>query len=69
MSEVVFVVEGDHAKQVPVKIGICDDNYWEITDGVTNGQEIVIGGYKAISKDLADGKKIKKGFAADASKP
>jgi HlyD family secretion protein len=65
MGEVVFVVERDHVKQVPVKIGICDDNYWEITDGLTNGQEIVIGGYRAISKDLADGKKITKGFAAD----
>ena len=46
---------------VPVKIGICDDNYWEITDGLTNGQEIVSGGYRAISRDLDDGKKIKKG--------
>ena len=63
LSEVVFVVEGDQAKMIPVKIGICDDNYWEITDGLTEGQEIVIGGYKAISRDLADGKKIIKGTA------
>lgn len=69
MSDVVFVVEGDHVKQVPVKIGICDDNYWEITDGLTNGEEIVVGGYRAISKDLADGKKITKGTVADSSKP
>lgn len=61
LSEVVFVVEGDHAKMAQVKIGICDDNYWEISDGLTEGQEIVIGGYKAISRDLADGKKIVKG--------
>ncbi|HEU6448868.1 MAG TPA: efflux RND transporter periplasmic adaptor subunit [Verrucomicrobiae bacterium] len=66
MDDVIFVVEGDHVKQVPVKIGICDDNYWEITSGLTNGEEIVIGGYKAISKDLRDGAKIKKGFVADA---
>jgi HlyD family secretion protein len=59
--EVVFAVEGDHAKMVPVKIGICDDSYWEITEGLTEGQEIVSGGYKAISRDLADGKKIRKG--------
>jgi len=65
MSEVVFIVEKDHVKQVPVKIGICDDNYWEITDGLTNGQEIVIGVYRAISKDLADGTKITKGTATD----
>jgi HlyD family secretion protein len=68
LSEVVFVVEGDHAKMAPVKIGICDDNYWEITDGLTDGQEIVTGGYKAISRDLADGKKIVKGTPeADAN--
>ncbi len=27
--EVVFLLEGDHAKMAPVKIGISDDNYWE----------------------------------------
>jgi len=52
-------------KMVPVKIGICDDNYWEITDGLTEGQEIVSGGYRAISRDLDDGKKIIKGKVAD----
>jgi len=61
MLDVVFAVAGDHVDAVPVKIGICDDNFWEITDGLTNGQEIVSGGYRAISRDLADGKKIKKG--------
>jgi HlyD family secretion protein len=63
--EVVFVVDGNHVKMVPVKIGICDDDYWEITDGLTEGQEVVSGGYKAISRDLQDGKKIRKGPAAD----
>jgi HlyD family secretion protein len=61
LSDVVFVVQGDHVKAMPVKIGICDDNYWEITSGLTNGQEIVSGGYRAISRDLKDGSKIKKG--------
>jgi len=59
--EVVFVLEGDHVKTVPVKIGISDDNFWEITDGLKEGDEIVTGGYRAISRDLDDGKKIKKG--------
>lgn len=61
--EVVFVIEGDHVKTVPVKIGISDDNYWEITDGLKEGDEIVTGGFHAISRDLDDGKKIKKGGA------
>ena len=63
MLDVVFAVDGNHVNAVPVKIGICDDNYWEITDGLTNGQEIVSGGYRAISRDLDDGKKIRKGAA------
>jgi len=62
LQDVVFVMEGDHVKAVPVKIGICDDNYWEITTGLTNGQEIVSGGYRAISRDLKDGSKVKKGL-------
>lgn len=63
LQDVVFVVQGDHVKAVPVKIGICDDNYWEITGGLTNGEEIVSGGYRAIGRDLKDGSKIKKGAA------
>jgi HlyD family secretion protein len=67
--DVVFVLEGDHVKMVPVKIGISDDNYWEITDGLQDGQEVVSGGYHAISHDLEDGKKIVKGKAtADTEK-
>jgi HlyD family secretion protein len=58
--DVVFVVEGDHVKTVPVKIGISDDNYWEITDGLKEGDEIVTGSFHAISRDLDDGKKIVK---------
>jgi HlyD family secretion protein len=61
--DVVFIVEGSHVKTVPVKIGISDDNYWEITDGLKEGDEIVVGGYHAISHDLDDGKKIVKGPA------
>jgi HlyD family secretion protein len=59
--EVVFVVDGDKAKMVPVKRGIADDAYVEIVEGITEGQEVVSGGYKAISRDLEDGKKIRKG--------
>ena len=58
--DVVFVVNGDQVKTVPVKIGISDDNYWEITDGLKEGDEIVTGSFHAISRDLDDGKKIVK---------
>jgi HlyD family secretion protein len=66
--EVVFLMEGDRAKMAPVKIGISDDNYWEITEGLNEGQEVVSGGYRAISRDLEDGKKVRKGKARDLEK-
>lgn len=59
--EVVFVVEGDQVKMTPVKIGISDGNHWEITEGLTEGQEFVSGSYKAVNKELEDSKKITKG--------
>jgi hypothetical protein len=31
-----------------------------VLEGVTEGQEIVAGGYAAVSRQLEDGKKIKK---------
>ena len=65
--EVVFVVEGNQVKTVPVKIGISDDNFWEITDGLKEGDEIVTGNYRAISHDLDDGKKIMKGATNSAA--
>jgi len=58
--EVVFVVEGDKVKMAPVKIGITDGNYWEVTDGLSEGEEIVSGSYKAVNKELEDGKQIRK---------
>ncbi|MGA9776866.1 MAG: efflux RND transporter periplasmic adaptor subunit [Limisphaerales bacterium] len=62
-TDVVFVVKGDHVTAVPVKIGFCDDNYWEITSGLTNGEEIISGGYRAVGRDLQDGSKIRVGPA------
>lgn len=57
--EVVFALEGDRAKMIPVKTGISDSDHFEIVSGLSEGQQIITGGYKAISKDLADGKKVK----------
>jgi HlyD family secretion protein len=66
--DVVFVVEGDHVKTVPVKIGISDDDFWEITDGLKEGDEVVTGNYNAISRSLDDGKKISKSSGTDSEK-
>jgi HlyD family secretion protein len=67
--EVVFVVESDHVKMVPVKLGISDDNYWEVTEGLSEGQEVVSGNSRAVNRELEDERKIRKGAAgSDAAK-
>ena len=60
-AEVVFALDGNHAKMLAVKTGISDSDFFEIVTGVSEGQQIISGGYKAISKDLEDGKKVKVG--------
>jgi HlyD family secretion protein len=65
--EVVFVLDGDHAKMAPVKLGILDDTYYEITDGLQENQEVISGGFRAI-RDLEDGKRVRKGTIAEEKK-
>jgi HlyD family secretion protein len=60
----VFLKQGERAKSVTVKRGISDDSYTEISEGLTEGQEVISGGYKAISRELEDDKKVKIGPAA-----
>ena len=62
--EVVFVREGDLAKMVPVKLGILDDMYYEITEGLQENQEVISGGFRAI-RDLEDGKRVRVGAEAE----
>jgi len=62
--EVVFVVEGETVRQAPVKLGVSDADYYEIVEGLTEGQEIVTGNYKAMNKELEDGKRIHKSNGA-----
>ena len=59
--EVVFLADIEKAKMSSVKRGISDENYSEILEGLQEGQEVISGGYKAISRDLEEGKKIKRG--------
>ena len=59
-NEVVFLVNGETAKLANVKTGISDDSHIEVLEGLTEGQQIVAGGYAAVSRQLEDGKKIKK---------
>jgi HlyD family secretion protein len=65
--EVVFIVEEDVAKMVFVKRGISDDDYSEIEEGLEEGQEVVKGSYRAIMKDLEDGKRITRGAEGESA--
>ena len=47
------------ARLLRVKRGLSDDTYYEILEGVAEGQEIVTGSFKAISRELEHGKAIR----------
>jgi len=55
---VVFVVKGNTVEQRFVETGIVGDVDYEIISGLEEGEEIVTGGFVAISRDLYDGAKI-----------
>ena len=43
-----------------VKVGIQDNNYIEIKEGIKDGDEIISGPYSAVSKLLKEGSEVKK---------
>ncbi len=57
-KEVVFVAKGNKAVMKEVKIGISDDTFIEIVEGLKPGDDVVSGSYKAISKELKDGARL-----------
>lgn len=57
--ECVFVKVKDKAQIRVVKTGIQDDTNIEIISGLKKGDEIIIGPYNTVSKDLNSGDKIK----------
>ena len=63
-AEGVFVVRDGIATFRPVKTGIPGDEYFEVVQGLREGETIVAGTYQAI-RDLKDGAKVR---AADTTK-
>ncbi len=57
-QEVVFLYENGKAKMQKVKSGISDDDYIEITEGLQEGDVVISGPYKAVSRELEDGAKV-----------
>lgn len=66
--EVVFLVEDGRARPVKVKTGLSSDTRIEIREGLENGQEVVIGPYRAISKELQVGTPVRVEGGAGAGK-
>ena len=57
---VVFVKGADNkVTRMPVKTGIQDINYIEITNGLKAGDEVITGPYDVVSKTLKKGMKVK----------
>jgi HlyD family secretion protein len=63
-AEGVFVVRNGIATFRPVRTGVAGDEYFEVLDGLREGETIVAGTYQAI-RDLQDGAKVR---ATDSTK-
>lgn len=57
--EVVFLVKNGKAVMSPVERGISDDQFTELTSGVKEGEDVVSGSFKAINRELEDGKAVR----------
>jgi len=57
-TEGVFIVTDGVATFRPVKVGIAGDEYFEVTDGIKEGETIVGGPYQAI-RDLKEGARVR----------
>ena len=53
--EIVFVVENGKAVAKQVETGIQSDELIEVVNGLKEGEQVVTGSYRAISKDLENG--------------
>ncbi len=58
LQHVVFVRTGDKVRQQKVETGIADNTFIEIKTGIKAGDEVVSGGYTAVSRKLKDGAKV-----------
>lgn len=59
LQEYVFIINEGKAEMLPVKTGIQDNDYIEITNGVNDGQEVITGPYGAVARTLRKGTKVK----------
>lgn len=56
--KVVFMVSEGEVTRIPVETGISDNTHIQITAGIEAGDEIVIGSYRTLSRNLKNGDKV-----------
>jgi HlyD family secretion protein len=59
MQKVVFVMEDGKARARRVETGLASETEIEILDGLKDGETIIEGPYRAVSRELNDGKPVK----------
>jgi HlyD family secretion protein len=55
MIEVAFCDEENKAVSKPVKLGISDDTHYEVITGLEEGQTVITGPFRVLSRTLKDG--------------
>jgi HlyD family secretion protein len=58
LRKVVYVVDGGVARIRPVETGLASESEIEIVSGLKDGERIVEGPYRVLSRELADGKAV-----------
>ncbi len=56
--EYVFVFDNGIARQTEVRSGIQDNQFIEIREGLEEGQEVITGPYRLVSRELRDGDEV-----------
>ncbi len=57
-KEYVFLYKDGKAVQAEVKSGIQDNQYIQILEGLSEGQEVITGPYRLVSRELNDGDQV-----------
>ena len=63
--EIVFVVDDGKAAAQQVETGIQSETHIEIIEGLNEGDQVVVGNYRAISRDLQDGSEVEMAGASE----
>lgn len=58
LERVVFLFQDGKAELVRVETGLADNRSIEIKSGVSEGDEIISGGYRVLTRELEDGKAV-----------